>query len=309
MEFKNILVDVDSGAERHPALEQAIDLARYCGARLRIVDVVRDAPADEATVVPVAVQADWMADRRSRLAEFGKGAEGVPVECEVLTGRRPALRLIQEVLRHGHDLLVRSHVRDLKWPTPKGHGAIDMQLFRKCPCPVWTIGPGMRQRPQRIVAAVNAIPSEAEERELNVKIVEAALQLARGEAHRLCLVQAWEPFGEQVLRGRCSRQELAAYVEDSRKAAASALERFTAEFGTRLDGATFELVKGTPEDVFPAFVADRAIELVVMGTVARTGVPGLLMGNTAERMLQKLWCSILAVKPDGFETPVTLQDG
>ena len=43
-----------------------------------------------------------------------------------------------------------------------------------------------------------------------------------------------------------------------------------------------------------------------MGTVARTGVPGFIMGNTAETMLQQIDCWVLAVKPEGFLTPVTL---
>jgi nucleotide-binding universal stress UspA family protein len=47
------------------------------------------------------------------------------------------------------------------------------------------------------------------------------------------------------------------------------------------------------------------IDVVVMGTVARTGVAGLVMGNTAERVLQRLYRSVLTVKPPGFDCPVT----
>jgi nucleotide-binding universal stress UspA family protein len=50
------------------------------------------------------------------------------------------------------------------------------------------------------------------------------------------------------------------------------------------------------------------VDLVVMGTVARTGIPGLIMGNTAEAILEQLDCSVLAIKPPGFVTPVSLQD-
>ena len=31
---------------------------------------------------------------------------------------------------------------------------------------------------------------------------------------------------------------------------------------------------------------------------------GISIGNTAERVLRKLPCSVLAVKPDGFVSPV-----
>jgi nucleotide-binding universal stress UspA family protein len=43
-----------------------------------------------------------------------------------------------------------------------------------------------------------------------------------------------------------------------------------------------------------------------MGTVSRTGVAGLLIGNTAEKVLNQVGCSVLTVKPDGFITPVKL---
>ena len=41
-----------------------------------------------------------------------------------------------------------------------------------------------------------------------------------------------------------------------------------------------------------------------MGTVARGGLPGILIGNTAERLLHSVPCSLLAVKPDDFICPL-----
>ena len=53
-------------------------------------------------------------------------------------------------------------------------------------------------------------------------------------------------------------------------------------------------------------VDKRRINLLVMGTVARTGVSGLLIGNTAESVLDHVRCSVIAVKPPGFVTPIQL---
>ncbi len=68
------------------------------------------------------------------------------------------------------------------------------------------------------------------------------------------------------------------------------------------------LVKGWPRKEIPALAARLDVDLVVMGTVARTGVPGLIMGNTAESIINQIDCSLLAIKPPGFETPVTLEE-
>jgi nucleotide-binding universal stress UspA family protein len=45
-----------------------------------------------------------------------------------------------------------------------------------------------------------------------------------------------------------------------------------------------------------------------MGTIARTGVSGLVMGNTAETILDQITCSVLAVKPANFVSSVTLDE-
>ena len=59
--------------------------------------------------------------------------------------------------------------------------------------------------------------------------------------------------------------------------------------------------------IAPEFVVSEGIDVLVMGTVARGGVSGVLIGNTAERVLRKLPCSVLTVKPDGFVSPVRLE--
>jgi nucleotide-binding universal stress UspA family protein len=63
-------------------------------------------------------------------------------------------------------------------------------------------------------------------------------------------------------------------------------------------------MKGQPEKMIPLFVRSRKIDILVMGTVARTGIFGYLMGNTAENIMHELECALLAVKPGGFVSPV-----
>jgi universal stress protein E len=66
--------------------------------------------------------------------------------------------------------------------------------------------------------------------------------------------------------------------------------------------------KGEPGHLIPELAAEMEVGLIVMGTVSRTGVDGLLIGNTAEKILSQMDCSVLAVKPDGFVTPVRLDE-
>ncbi len=70
---------------------------------------------------------------------------------------------------------------------------------------------------------------------------------------------------------------------------------------------TLHLPKGRARSVIPSLAAELNVDLMVMGTVGRTGIPGLIIGNTDESVLSRIHCSVLAVKPPGFATPVTLE--
>ncbi|MBW2245528.1 MAG: universal stress protein, partial [Deltaproteobacteria bacterium] len=66
------------------------------------------------------------------------------------------------------------------------------------------------------------------------------------------------------------------------------------------------LLMGDPSLVIPELVQEERVDLIVMGAVCRIGIPGFLIGNTAENVLQRVDASVLAVKPEGFVTPITL---
>jgi nucleotide-binding universal stress UspA family protein len=69
----------------------------------------------------------------------------------------------------------------------------------------------------------------------------------------------------------------------------------------------FQLFHGRPELHIPQYAQQVSASVVVMGTVARTGIPGLFIGNTAEDILEQLRCGVLAIKPEHFVSPVRLE--
>ena len=68
------------------------------------------------------------------------------------------------------------------------------------------------------------------------------------------------------------------------------------------------VIKGYPRKVIPQLAKSLDADLVVMGTVAHISLPGFFMGNTAEDILNQLDCSVLAVKPRGFRSPITVAE-
>lgn len=97
--FTSILVDVDATATAQPALERAAEIARKCGALLRIVDVM-SAPADARRALRADLEDELMARRREQLARLAYGLRDVVAETDILAGT-PVDALIEDVERFG----------------------------------------------------------------------------------------------------------------------------------------------------------------------------------------------------------------
>ncbi|MEM9057944.1 MAG: universal stress protein, partial [Pseudomonadota bacterium] len=71
-----------------------------------------------------------------------------------------------------------------------------------------------------------------------------------------------------------------------------------------IDADKAHLRQGATGDVLNAVVEEIGAGMVVMGAVARGALERVLVGSTAERVLNELKCDVLVVKPDGFSTSV-----
>lgn len=323
--FKNILCVVKTNDAYMPALERAVTLAQNNQASLTIVEVL--APVSlgmgmpEGGPISLELQQAVVKTHEQRLEALIKPyRERLDLSYKVLLGS-PFLEIIHEVLRYHCDLVITT-------PEPQDwldrfFSSDDMHLLRKCPCPVWFIKPDGAKTYRRIVAAVDVAddypPDELKTRHaLNREILDMASALALSEFAELHIVHAWEATGESAMRGvflHTPEEKIAAYVEQVRQQHAANLDTFVNEMSNALGPQAMDylkpqihLVKGNARKEIPLLVKSIDADLVVMGTVARTGIPGFIMGNTAETILSQIECSVLAIKPPGFVTPVKLQE-
>jgi len=323
--FKNILCVVEPGKAGKPALQRAVTLAENNLARLTVADVVERVPASIGMLDGGPISADLQA---ALVNDHTQGLEmlvepyrkRIEIETKVLIGTS-FLEIIYEVLRIGSDLVIKTPASQ-DW-LDRLFGSDDMHLLRKCPCPVWLIGPNEPETYGCILAAVDVSeaypPAELESRRaLNRQTLEMAGSLALSEFAELHIVHAWEAIGESVMRSAVMytpEEKIAAYAEQVRRQHTAALDVLMREVTRNLgqDAVGYlkpetHLVKGAARKQVPALARRIEADLVVMGTVARTGVPGFIMGNTAETILNQIDCSVLAIKPPGFVTPVTLEE-
>jgi nucleotide-binding universal stress UspA family protein len=319
--FKRILCVVDAKQQADAVLDRAVALARNNQAVLTVVMIAPTVTAGiglpERGPIPVDLQQAVVTEAAQQLEEIlAPYRSQAAIDAKVLEGT-PFLEVIREVLRQDHDLVIKAP-EDPDW-LARLFGSDDMHLLRKCPCPVWFVKPAPAGSYRRILAAIDAGTNYAgaelaNRRGLNVKVLELASSLSVSESAEFHVAHAWEMVGENALRsaflGR-PEDEVAGYLEQVRRQHEEALDALLADVlqppGQGIPPAvtaTRHLVKGTPRTAIPALASRIGADLLVMGTVARTGGPGFFIGNTAEAILEQVTCSVLAVKPDGFVTPV-----
>jgi nucleotide-binding universal stress UspA family protein len=311
--FKNILLLMDDEAPTGHVFERAVALARRNRARLTVAGVLDTLPRELQRLVPTIGPEELLALAvEERLAQLEllvepERREGLEIITRALCGR-PFLEVIRQVLGEGHDLVMmtaeeRGELGEALF------GSTSMHLMRKCPCPLWVMNPAQRHKYARVLAAVDPCTSDETHQALNTKIMELATSLARIERSELHVVHAWLPFTERLaaLGSRLSQEERDKVAQDS----AAAHERVFQDLLQRFDmedlRVQVHLVQGEAGAVIPALARNKHIDVIVMGTVCRTGIAGLFIGNTAERILRRVNCSVLTVKPEGFETPVKLE--
>jgi len=323
--FKNILCVMVPGSEGGATLGRAATLTDNNQACLTVVEVIDEIPPNtkllDRVLSPEDLQAKTVDEHRQRLAELTTPwKNNIEIQIKVLSGI-PFLEIINEVLCNDRDLIIKT--AESSGLLDRVFGSDDMHLLRKCPCPVWLVKPQSPKAYQRVLAAVDVDddypPEELDTRhKLNLQILEMASSLALSEFAELHVVHTWEAVGESAIRGvraNIPEEKITAYIEGVRQQHGLNLSVLMDEVMSQLGQNALEYIqpqmhlpKGSPRKKVPSLAKEIEADLVVMGTVARTGISGLFMGNTAETILNRLNCSVLAIKPPGFETPVSFGD-
>ncbi len=296
--IQNILVYLPKGPGETAVLERAARLAAESGANVEIVDAVADLPLilRTPTFGYPALSETLEAEMCVRLEKAAKKIRSgtVAVSVKALYGKA-FVEVTREAMRGGHNLVAvhadREGGRHLA-------GTTAMRLLRNCPAPVWAIHGESPAPYKKVLAAVDPLSGYDHENALNRRILETARTFAALEGAELHVVHAW---------GREDPPELLQpYAEEVKEAAGAALEELIKPYQSALASHGVHLVSGRPAEAIRRLVAREKIDLLVMGTLVRTGLEGLLIGNTAEKLLGDVECSVLALKPEGFRTPVQL---
>lgn len=189
---------------------------------------------------------------------------------------------------------------------------LDMHLLRKCPCPLWLFKPHKNSEESlRLLAAIDPTTENPANLELTQVILELATSLREHQSGAvLDVLHAWRYEYEETLRNspflQIPEEQLVQEIENTEASHRAAFEAALEPHDLDRNFISTRFEKGRVNDIIPKVIQEGDIDILIMGTVARTGISGLLIGNTAESILNQVDCSVLAIKPRGFRTPVSL---
>ncbi|BFT29335.1 universal stress protein [Alteromonas sp. D210916BOD_24] len=321
--YKNILCVLSDSHRQDDTVAQALHIAKAHQASLTIMLSLEALPPNASMVMESFTYIDSQQSMETQAKHWLKEqaeswSSQYKVETKVTVGQ-PLIDIVSYVVNHNIDLVIKRAEESF---FDKLFGSLDMRLFRKCPCPVWIINHKPRSQYKNVVAALDVnyhYPQQeaSVRRDLNRDILRHASQIALLEFAQLHIVHVFDAVPENLLRDgfisvdNDKMDTDLALIHAEREAEVDTL---LDELGNELDENVMEylnpqkhIVHGYSKREIAATAASLDADILVMGTVSRIGLVGFIMGGTAEETIHQLKCAVVGVKPQGFETPISVE--
>ena len=308
--FRNILAVIDHDEPLGSATDHALNLARRNGAAITIMETFERLPEDVLFSLEGGsgrrIMKEFEERRRARLAEYAPRWAGLDPTLLFPTGK-PFHEIVRRVIDAEHDLVVKAAE-----PPPTASrrlfGSVDMHLIRKCPSAVWLHKPGGDGAIRSILACVDLEAEGTLRQRLNTAIMEIATSLAREENSSVDAAYAWWMPYESTLRDSvwlgASQNRIDDLVATRWAEAEARLSTLVTRFQAPDATVSARMLRGDPSAVVPKLCREAGYDLIVMGTVNDIALPGYLIGETAETLLNEVSTSVLTVKPEGWISPI-----
>jgi universal stress protein E len=304
--YQKILAIVDPTTEEQKAVNRAIELARKTGASITAFLTIYDFSYEMTTMLSSdereAMRKSVINDRTQWLESLLTDLDlsEISIDCRVIWHNRPFEQIIAQVLNNDYDIVIKGTHQHDKFKsvifTPT-----DWHILRKCPCPVLLVKEHLWPDNGNILAALNISSEEEEHKALNKKITAEAKQLTQVMKANLHLVNSF-PGTPVNIAMEIPEFNASDYNHSMLKHHQKAMLAHATAFNIAPENT--HIKEGFPEDIIQSIAAKLDAELVILGTIGRTGLSAALIGNTAEHVIDRLNCDVLALKPDGYISPL-----
>ncbi|MGA0054697.1 MAG: universal stress protein [Steroidobacteraceae bacterium] len=303
--YKTILVAIkDLDARTMPAVRKAAQLAKARGATLELFHALSDTILVDALEAKRISLKEFETERlvatMKRLETLAKRIRkhDIEVTCAAEWDHPPAEAIVRRAMRIKADLIVaeRHATRHVAgWML----AYTDWELLRNAPCAVLLVKvPKPYHRPV-ILTAIDPFHTHEKPALLDAALLGASGTIAESLKGKLHIVHCVPP-STMVATGWASGPIV---VDAGRgtKALTRARQALAAEVAKHpLPSHKLAILEGAAREAIPQAARRAKASLVVMGAVSRSGLKRLLIGNTAEAILDALICDVLVIKPGRF---------
>ncbi|MEO0996524.1 MAG: universal stress protein [Pseudomonadota bacterium] len=305
-EIRRILAVIDPTEKEQPALDKALNLARQMQAA---VTVLLSAARPQAMVVDggLAVtfeqyRGDLKIAYEARLNEIvtalRHGNDDVSIDNRFAWHDRLYRGILEQAEETGADLII----KDTHY-----HSAIaralytntDWNLIRHSRVPLWLAKRDVDvAAPGRVVACVDPLQASERPRALDDEIIETARSFAETAGAELHVLHIYQPLSEIGNAAKWAVDPTLLPVDDLSEKIRSRHDEAVARLCDRHDipADRRHLVAGAVRTLLPGSLTDLKASLTVLGAVSRRNLKRMLVGNTAETILDHAPCDVLVVK-------------
>lgn len=293
-DFRNILAVMQENAEAPRLLNKLHRLAGSQHCDISVIRVVYEGLADLKSK-----HIDATADLKELILttsqkELRDAIETADISVDGLTSAamwNPKLweGIVHAAASTGAELIIKTadaeHGPSVPLRTPD-----DWNLLRHAEVPVLLTQPRAWLSTPTVVAAIDVYDPDHEA--LNARILSAAQHVCHqlgGELHLVSIFPVLSKWLDEVT----NIQSYVKLRKDVEEEIFLELDNFAQAEGVQ--GYRPHAVEGDPVDAMRNLTGLLHADLVVLGTKARTGVAGALLGNTAEKLLHALTCDVMTV--------------
>ncbi|HKZ74270.1 MAG TPA: universal stress protein [Steroidobacteraceae bacterium] len=307
--IRRILVAIKNPASRAPVLAtKAAQLAKACGAELELFHALATPVfVDMLTAQRVSTRAYESAQEKRALEGLERIAgrlrgHGVRVTTRTAWDFPASEAIVRRAAAARADLIVAGRHEGrhaLAWLL----GLTDWDVLRKSPVPVLLVKSAQLYRRPAVLAAIDPTHAYAKPAKLDAEILRVGGALTRSLRGTLHAMHAYLPNPYMLAaKADVAGARIAAELQAADRAARTRFEKALA--GSDIPASRRHVVDAHPVDAIPGTARRTRSAIVVMGAISRSGIKRLFIGNTAERVLDRLTCDVLVVKPRRFASRV-----
>lgn len=299
--YDNILVVVDHRQEVHHALSRAVELANNYDSNLTLAISVDEPVSDLLKKLSQAevskVEAHINERHLSELDELAKPLreQGLKVSTKVIWDTKFHRGIITFAKQQSFDLIVKTahyHNQIQKLLiTPS-----DWHLMRESGTNLLLVKQGRWPDNSNILGAIDIDAKDQSHSQLNIEIIEHCVSLAdkfKVKPH-VINVFPWPLIEKRQLQHLFDQDS---FYKEGKELHAKALKDYVSDFS--IADNQLHLAEGvSTEEAIPEIVKATQSHLLVIGTVGRKGLSGVVIGNTAEKIIDNLNCEVLALQPN-----------